>query len=61
MMGAGATETVTGDIEPFVDAGVEIVVSVADLCWSRALLEGFYFCCGAVLIGSAHKQSVVAP
>jgi hypothetical protein len=61
MVGAGTTEIVAGDVEPFVDAGVEVVVSVADFCWSGALLEGFYFCRGAILIGSAHKQSVVAP
>lgn len=61
MVGASTTEIVTGYVEPFVDACVEVVVSVADFCWRCALLEGFYFCCRAVLIRSAHKQSVVAP
>lgn len=56
----GSAEKVKVNLEPFVDAGVNCVVLVADLLRCQALFSGFVLCSCAVLICATHKQHVPA-
>ena len=55
-----AAPVVETDIEPLVNFGVDRVVLVAELLRCDILLNGFGFCCGAVLIGAADEEGGVA-
>jgi hypothetical protein len=48
------------DVEVFIGVCVQGVVFVAELLWGEGLLQGFYLAGGAVLVGAADVQDLVA-
>lgn len=59
-LSGGSAKKVKVNLEPFVDAGVNGMVLVADLLRCQTLLSGLVLCSCAVLISATHKKQVPA-
>ena len=59
-LGGGAAELVEGDSEPRIDIAVQDMEAIAELAGRDALLERLGFRGGAVLVGAADVESIVA-
>lgn len=58
LLGGGSAKIVKVNLEPFVDAGVNGMILVADLLRGQTLLSGLVLRSCAVLICATHKQHV---